>query len=102
MNVEVYQDEGGGWRWRLLGENGEVVAVGESYTRERDAIRGWETARRIMADAEVPAGAYYTPEQMVEFALALLTDVGVPRDSVYSRHDIEKRLDQYGRGVWPK
>jgi uncharacterized protein YegP (UPF0339 family) len=40
-----------GWRWRLKGENGEIVAVGESYTRRADAVRGWETAKRLMATA---------------------------------------------------
>jgi uncharacterized protein YegP (UPF0339 family) len=55
--VEIYEDEAGGWRWRLTGDNGEVVAVGESYTKKSDASRGWETARRLMVDAVIPPPA---------------------------------------------
>ena len=33
------------WRWRVKAGNHEIVASGEGYTRESDAIRGWEAAR---------------------------------------------------------
>lgn len=38
--VEVYKDQGGLWRWRLISRNGRIVATsGEGYRRERWAIR---------------------------------------------------------------
>ena len=43
--AEVYMDEAGEWRWRVKAANGEIVAQGESYTREHDALRGLEDAK---------------------------------------------------------
>lgn len=44
MKFITYQDNGGGWRWRLVASNGRIVAdSGEAYTRKADvkrAIRG--------------------------------------------------------------
>ncbi len=28
----------GGWRWRLIGDNGEPLASGESYARKEDCL----------------------------------------------------------------
>lgn len=44
------------YRWRLKGENGEIVASSEAYTRKTDAIRGAETAKRLMETAEIVDG----------------------------------------------
>jgi len=52
-NFEVYKDEVGQYRWRLRANNGEIVAVGEAYTREEDAFRGAEDAKKTMGDTEV-------------------------------------------------
>ena len=41
---EVYANGEDGYRWRLIAGNGEIIAHGESYTRERDA---WRAIRRI-------------------------------------------------------
>jgi len=38
------------WRFRLRARNGEIIAVGESYTRKSDAIRG---AKRVAPEAVV-------------------------------------------------
>lgn len=36
--TEVYQDEAGGWRWRRIAPNGEIIAdSGQAYTRQDDA-----------------------------------------------------------------
>lgn len=40
---DVYQDKGGGYRWRLVAANGRILCQGESHTRERDAWRAVET-----------------------------------------------------------
>lgn len=41
---EVFQDKAGGFRFRLVARNNRIIAVGESYTRERDA---WRAAARV-------------------------------------------------------
>lgn len=46
--VEVYQDPEGGWRFRVKGANGEIVASGEAYSSESNAKRGVQTLRNIM------------------------------------------------------
>lgn len=50
--VEIYKDGQDQWRWRLQGENGETVAVGESHSRKADAERAAKTAKRLMETAE--------------------------------------------------
>lgn len=42
-----------GWRWRLRARNGRVIAVGESHTRERDALRAAVTVAKTAGDAIV-------------------------------------------------
>ena len=39
MKFHIYKDRFGGWRWRLVGRNGEIVAQGESYTRKSSVRR---------------------------------------------------------------
>lgn len=39
MKFVAYRDNIGGWRWRLVGRNGEIVAQGESYTRRASVLR---------------------------------------------------------------
>lgn len=46
--TEIFQDEAGGWRFRVKGRNGEIVATSESYTRALDAERGLKTLTRIL------------------------------------------------------
>lgn len=48
---EVWQDASGEWRWRLVGANGETVAVGEGHSRERDAWRAAERVARLATEA---------------------------------------------------
>ncbi len=37
--IQIYEDDGGGFRWRALAGNGEIVSEGESHTRMEDAAR---------------------------------------------------------------
>ena len=46
MTFRVYQSQDG-WRWRLVGANGEIVAQGEAYTRKADALRA---VRRLKSE----------------------------------------------------
>lgn len=57
---EPFQDNAGGWRWRLLAANNRIIAdSGESYTRKEDAERAVgtvietviEVAQEIAAEA---------------------------------------------------
>jgi uncharacterized protein YegP (UPF0339 family) len=38
--IEVYPDEGGEWRYRVKGNNGQIVAVSEGYGDRYQAERG--------------------------------------------------------------
>jgi uncharacterized protein YegP (UPF0339 family) len=46
--TEIFRDEAGEWRFRVLGENHEIVCQSEGYTRQADAERGLVTLRRIL------------------------------------------------------
>lgn len=37
MRFEVFKDNAGEWRFRLIGNNGETVAQSEGYSRKIDA-----------------------------------------------------------------
>jgi uncharacterized protein YegP (UPF0339 family)/uncharacterized membrane protein len=50
---EVYQDAAGGWRWRLVHRNGNILAdSGEGYTRRNDANRAVDRIRDRLDDYE--------------------------------------------------
>jgi len=49
MSVE-FREGPGGHSFRVKGENGEIVAHGEGYTRAHDAKRGYATLVRLIAD----------------------------------------------------
>ena len=42
---EVYTDKVGGHRWRLKASNGEIVAVGESYTTRQAAVKSAQNVK---------------------------------------------------------
>ena len=51
---EVYQDAGGGWRWRLIHENGNILAdSGEAYSSRSKARQGLDSVRSNVSDAPV-------------------------------------------------
>jgi uncharacterized protein YegP (UPF0339 family) len=51
---EVYRDKGGKWRWRLVHENGNVLAdSGQGYASRQKARQGLDSVRNNAADAEV-------------------------------------------------
>lgn len=54
MKFEVYQDDAGEWRWRLIAANGKLIAnSGEGYKRRGDCYHGIELIQLSAADAEV-------------------------------------------------
>jgi uncharacterized protein YegP (UPF0339 family) len=53
VEIEVYEDMKGEWRWRMVAGNGEVIATsGEGYTRKGDATRAANTAKKRMAETD--------------------------------------------------
>jgi len=51
---ELYEDEEGKYRWRLVHDNGNIIAdSGEGYTDRRDAENGIESVKRNAPGAEV-------------------------------------------------
>jgi uncharacterized protein YegP (UPF0339 family) len=49
MKWELYEDAGGDWRWRLVAQNGLVMAdSGEGYTRRRDCHRAIDRIEQEM------------------------------------------------------
>lgn len=45
--IEIYETPTG-WRWRVKGKNGEIVASGEAYTTRMAALEGVATLGRIL------------------------------------------------------
>lgn len=50
---EIYEDIDGEWRWRLVADNGEIVAQSEGYSRKEDAERGAAAVKRLAPAAEL-------------------------------------------------
>ncbi|WP_066412852.1 YegP family protein [Halorubrum aethiopicum] len=51
---EVYRDKGGKWRWRLIHENGNVLAdSGQGYSSRSKARQGLESVRSNVGDADL-------------------------------------------------
>lgn len=54
VKFQIYQDETGEYRWRLVSANHRIVAdSGESYTRHEDAYRAIATVQTAVATAMV-------------------------------------------------
>ena len=53
---EVFQDSAGGFRWRLVADNGEIVAQSESYPTKAHAARGVKDAQVAAAKATTNGG----------------------------------------------
>ena len=51
---EIFRDKAGQFRYRVKGSNGEIVATSEAYTRRRDAERGFDDLRRLIAGMSKP------------------------------------------------
>lgn len=51
--IEIFLDDGGFFRFRLRGGNGEIMASSEAYTRREDARRCAETFKQVAAEATV-------------------------------------------------
>ena len=51
---EVYEDRAGKWRWRLVHDNGNVLADGgQGYSSKRRAVDGIESVRTNAPEAPI-------------------------------------------------
>ncbi|MFA9517708.1 HVO_2922 family protein [Halopenitus sp. H-Gu1] len=51
---EVFLDNAGEWRWRLVAANGNIIAdSGEGYRSKQGAKRGIESVKRSSPDAAI-------------------------------------------------
>jgi hypothetical protein len=67
--VEYYEDNAGGWRFRVKSGNHEIVASGESYANKSNAKRGYRALLdAVHADllAELRAGTIVESEESME------------------------------------
>lgn len=50
--VEIFEDEAGEYRWRVVAGNSRIIAVsGEGFTREHDAVRAFVQSTEHMSIA---------------------------------------------------
>jgi hypothetical protein len=50
---EVYTDKAGKFRFRLKASNGEIIAVGESYSSRAACMNGIESVKKNAATATI-------------------------------------------------
>jgi len=51
-DFQLYRDQAGQWRWRVVAKNGRILAdCGEGYRSRADALNGARAARRALATA---------------------------------------------------
>lgn len=51
---ELYEDNAGEWRWRLVAANGNIIAdSGEGYSTKQGAQRGIESVKKSAPAADV-------------------------------------------------
>jgi uncharacterized protein YegP (UPF0339 family) len=50
---EMYLDKKGEYRFRLKATNGQIIAVSEGYTTEKNCLKGIESVRKNAVDAPV-------------------------------------------------
>ena len=51
---EIYEDRAGKWRWRLVHDNGNIIAdSGEGYASRQKCEQGLESVKRNAPDAVI-------------------------------------------------
>ena len=50
---EVFEDNAGDFRWRLIASNGELIAQSEGYTQKHNAKSGAQAVKAAAADAVI-------------------------------------------------
>lgn len=50
---EIYKDRKGEFRWRLLADNNQVIAMGEGYTSKAGCKNGIESVKKNAKSAKI-------------------------------------------------
>jgi uncharacterized protein YegP (UPF0339 family) len=50
---EVYKDKRGKFRFRLKGEDGGIIAVGETFASKQDCFKGIDSLRNAAANSPI-------------------------------------------------
>jgi uncharacterized protein YegP (UPF0339 family) len=51
---DLYEDDAGEWRWRLVHDNGNVIADGgQGYSSRRTALRGIRSVKTNVLEAPI-------------------------------------------------
>jgi uncharacterized protein YegP (UPF0339 family) len=59
---EVYEDRDGKWRWRLVHDNGNIIAdSGEGYASRQKCEQGLASVRENAPDADIVEVQHPTP-----------------------------------------
>ena len=54
MKFDYFEDKSGGWRWRLIADNGRIVAdSAEAYTRRFDVDRAVQMVIKGIIDTQL-------------------------------------------------
>ena len=54
LKIDLFEDVGGCWRWRLVAANGEILASSEAYAKKGNAKR---TAKKLVEAIRQSPGA---------------------------------------------
>ena len=46
MKFKIYKDVSGGYRFKLVARNGEIIAVGEGYSTKENCIKGIKAVKK--------------------------------------------------------
>ena len=57
---QIYLDKTGGFCWRMLALNGDVLAVGEGYKTKDSCLYGIESVRRLAHKDSVDDQTYHS------------------------------------------
>lgn len=49
----VYKDKRGEFRWKLLADNNQIIAVGEGYTSKAGCMNGIDSVKKNASKAKV-------------------------------------------------
>jgi uncharacterized protein YegP (UPF0339 family) len=65
--VDIYQDASGEWRWRVMADNGKIVAdSSEGYHNKRDCIHGLHVTARQILEAAISGGLLEVEAEVAE------------------------------------
>lgn len=70
------------WRWRLFAKNGEIIASGEGFTRERDANRAVRAVIRAVTQIRARGQATIPPPTLNAIADVVMRSFDKKREAL--------------------